>query len=183
MYRYFLIAGTPAIGKSNLSSKLLSLGMAVSDLDLVRDIMASVQSDCDVLRKSFFEITTGEYLKQCEILKPAINGMIGGIVKNKQHVVILGAHMMPGNEDKELTRDWKKVLLTMPNEDLHWQQFCIRAENDARQIMKDPNKLKINFQKTRDYQNFLIDQAKRHGWDIVENGGDVLDCIAKILAL
>jgi broad-specificity NMP kinase len=41
-YRYFLIAGTPAIGKSNLAAKLLGLGMAVSDLDLVRDIMKQI---------------------------------------------------------------------------------------------------------------------------------------------
>jgi len=183
MYRYYLIAGTTAIGKSNLSSKLLSLGMAVSDLDLVRDIVSGVQPDNKILSKSFFEVSLDEYLSQCEAMKHAINGMINGIVKNKQHVVILGAHMIPGNENPQSTKEWRKILMIMSDEQLHWQQFCMRAKTDKRAITKDPTQLEKHFKKTREYQEFLLSKAKTHGWHIVDNNGDALDCVAKLLAL
>ena len=183
MHRYFLIAGTTAIGKSNLSSKLLSLGMAVSDLDLVRDIMKGDLQQEEILTKSFFELSIDEYKKQCELLKPAINGMINGIVKNKQHVALLGAHMIPGNECCDASNGWKKILLTMPNEELHWNQFCIRAEIDKRPFMNGKDTLKKRFIQAREYQEYLIGKAKKHGWHIIENNGDVLDCVAELLSL
>ena len=182
-----LISGTAGIGKSTIALMLahrLNIQSMIGT-DSIREILRKVlsielipelhQSSYEAgkfmkhYRSTRFNATILGYVEQAKIVTVGVEALIERALYEGQNMIIDGVHLSPEFLSSEIINhpNIVFVMLNLSNEIQHKNRFSLRAQNVS---MRSPvDKYYDNFEQIRMIQDYLKEQAKIMGVQIVEN--------------
>ncbi|MDR0930755.1 MAG: hypothetical protein LBM38_03290 [Clostridiales bacterium] len=175
------IYGAPAVGKTSIVNKLQmnsSEYVSVAETDFTRDFLRGFENFPHERNfyESFFDLPPEEYRKQAESMSKNSAGTAVMRTQNGlKDIVFLGAHLIPSviHQNKFDNINLKEILMVVSDENEHFRRLSTRSNNahdgaDA-------------FNLTRNWQDFLISEAKKFDIPILESDEFLFDNIKKVL--
>jgi 2-phosphoglycerate kinase len=153
------IYGAPAVGKTSIVNKLQmhsSEYVSVVETDFTRDFLRGFENfpHEQNFYESFFDLPPEEYRKQAESMsKNSANTAISRTQNGLKDVVFLGAHLIPSviHQNNFDNINLKEILMVVSDENEHFKRLSTRDRN--------AHDTSNAFELTRNWQNFLIDEA------------------------
>jgi 2-phosphoglycerate kinase len=182
-----LIGGATAVGKSTLATQLATrLGIVrVVATDAIREVMRALFSHelMPTLHASSFEAGSAlretpssdavivGFREQTAKVAVGVEALIDRAAMEGTHLIIEGAHVVPGFLDLETWRDRilaVPVIVTVEDEDVHRGHFAVRgAEHAGRPAQRYLQR----FEDIRRVQRYIKSQALTHGIPVIANYG------------
>ena len=180
-----LIGGTTGVGKSTLATQLATrLGIVrVVATDAVREVMRALFSKelMPALHASSFEagsvlreppsrdaVVVG-FREQTAAVAVGVQALVERAAMEGTHLIIEGAHVVPGFIDLEPWRDRilaVPVVVTIEEEEVHRGHFAVRASDHAG---RPAQRYLDRFEDIRRVQRYIKSQALSHGVQVIAN--------------
>lgn len=183
-----LIGGTAGSGKSTVAQQVATrLGITrVTSTDLIRQVMRAFFSPglMPVLHHSSFDVPVSgmalpgdaghdfgllAYLEQARQVCVGANAIVDRSVRERTSTLIEGVHIVPGLLDPvDVTRSAVvNVVVRIEDEDVHRSHFTMRGlQTDG---SRPVDHYLRNFERIREIQGYLTEQAERRGVEVFEN--------------
>ena len=181
-----LIGGASGVGTSSMAFELanrLRLKNLIST-DMIREVMRKIVSKelSPVIHKSSFDahesIRTPSiridsviegFISQVDVVNVGIEAIIERSAKEGISTIIEGVHVVPGFIRRDLLENNNIIMftLTVDDEEAHKQRFYSRCRQPW--VKRSLERYMENFEIIRKIQDFLIDQAKIHDVQVINN--------------
>ena len=169
-----MLGGTSGCGKSTLGS-LLTTRFGLSEFmstDTIRHLLRSRYSleENPCIHKSTYEGNASEYTAQCEDVQKLIENVIADVYARNASIVLEGVHITPSFMLAMMKRYPGSIfpfIIYISNVEKHRDRFAVRAKYMTTD--DSSNKYIKHFESIRYIQQFLVDEAERHHFPMVDN--------------
>jgi 2-phosphoglycerate kinase len=187
-----LIGGATGTGKSTVATEVAyRLGITrVSSTDFVRQTMRAFLSRqfMPSIHRSSFEIpeddelqdVLGSFVEQTQNVLIGVRAVIVRALQEGWSLVLEGVHLVPGMLPKVEGALVVHCVLAIEDEDMHAAHFWVRDASSAG--MRPVAKYLDSLPDIRLIQDFVVEQGRRAGVPVVENGNIEL-AIATVMEL
>ena len=181
-----LIGGASGVGTSSMAfeiANLLGLKNIIST-DMIREVMRKIISKelNPIIHKSSFDayesirtpairvnsVIEG-FISHVDVVNVGVEAIMERSIKEGISIIIEGVHIVPGFIRKDLMKKDNVIVftLTVNDEEMHKQRFYSRCRQPW--VKRSIDHYMDNFETIRETQEFLIDQAKIHNTNIIDN--------------
>jgi 2-phosphoglycerate kinase len=187
-----LVGGATGTGKSTVATEVAyRLGVTrVSSTDFVRQTMRAFLSRqfMPSIHRSSFEVppedelrdVLGAFVEQTQNVLIGVRAVIDRALQEGWSIVLEGVHLVPGMLPKVEGALVVHCVLAIEDEDMHAAHFWVRdASSDG---LRPVDKYLDSLTDIRLIQEFVVEQARRAGVPVVENGNIELS-IATVMEL
>jgi 2-phosphoglycerate kinase len=187
-----LIGGATGTGKSTVATEVAyRLGITrVSSTDVVRQTMRAFLSQefMPSIHRSSFEVpenddprdVLGSFVEQTQNVLIGVRAVIDRALQEGWSLVLEGVHLVPGMLPKIEGVLAVHCVLSIPDEDMHEAHFWVRDASS--EGLRPVDKYLDSLSDIRLIQDFVVDQSRRAGVPVVENGNIELS-IATVMEL
>jgi 2-phosphoglycerate kinase len=187
-----LIGGATGTGKSTVATEVAyRLGITrVSSTDVVRQTMRAFLSRefMPSIHRSSFEVpenddprdVLGSFVEQTQNVLIGVRAVIDRALQEGWSLVLEGVHLVPGMLPKIEGALAVHCVLSIPDEDMHEAHFWVRDASS--EGLRPVDKYLDSLSDIRLIQDFVVDQSRRAGVPVVENGNIELS-IATVMEL
>ena len=187
-----LVGGATGTGKSTVATEVAyRLGVTrVSSTDFVRQTMRAFLSRqfMPSIHRSSFEVppedelrdVLGAFVEQTQNVLIGVRAVIDRALQERWSIVLEGVHLVPGMLPKVEGALVVHCVLAIEDEEMHAAHFWVRdASSDG---LRPVDKYLDSLTDIRLIQEFVVEQARRAGVPVVENGNIELS-IATVMEL
>jgi 2-phosphoglycerate kinase len=187
-----LVGGATGTGKSTVATEVAHrLGITrVSSTDFVRQTMRAFLSQdfMPSIHRSSFEVpddddlrdVLGSFVEQTQNVLIGVRAVIERALQEGWSIVLEGVHLVPGMIPKVEGALVVHCVLSIQEEEMHAAHFWVRdASSDG---LRPVDKYLDSLPDIRLIQEFVVEQARRAGVPVVENGNIELS-IATVMEL
>ena len=164
-------------------ANLLGLKNIIST-DMIREVMRKIISKelNPIIHKSSFDayesirtpairvnsVIEG-FISHVDVVNVGVEAIMERSIKEGISIIIEGVHIVPGFIRKDLMKKDNVIVftLTVNDEEMHKQRFYSRCRQPW--VKRSIDHYMDNFETIRETQEFLIDQAKIHNTNIIDN--------------